>query len=205
MIIFIISLVLIIIIHELSHLFTALFCKADIEVISIGFGKPFYSFYCGNIRCNITPYLFGGYVQLKDEMKFSKEKDAFTNLTYTKKVAIALAGVIVNVILGLLCAIVALKINYYTLFYFGLLSLMLGISNALPIPGLDGSYPIFILLEKFFNKEKLYAVGNKLFSKIIKILIIINIVTIPWFIFRGIKMMNQTIEIAWYLYKNGVL
>lgn len=183
MIRFLLSLVVCIVLHELSHLFIAKLVGCGIETISLGFGKPLISFKYKKIRINISPILLGGYVELKNELNISDDKDSFSNLPYRKKLAIALAGCIMNIISGLLCLFLAIKIQNYNLWYFGYLSIALGITNLLPIPCLDGGYVIYLpLYYRFCGKQE----GIKKFARINRItfiiIMILNIVCIPFLI-----------------------
>jgi Zn-dependent protease len=117
---------------------------------------------------------------LKDELKISNDKDSFTNLPYYKKFLIAIAGCSVNIIIGIIFYFLGLKLLNFNLFYFGIISFSLGITNLLPVPALDGSYPILVWLEKKYGKEK----GYKLMTKICRIgfviLMTLNIAYLPY-------------------------
>jgi len=172
--------IIIIGVHELAHLFAAKVVGCSVSVFSIGFGRPFYSFYIGNTRYNIAPILLGGYCELKGENELSPDKDAFCNLTYRKKFFLISAGCICNIIMGVIPYLLGLKWGIFWLYYFGYLSIGLGASNLCPVPCLDGSYLIFVWIEKLFGKEK----GNYLLNKIMKtgfvVLIVLNILTGLW-------------------------
>ena len=56
----------------------------------------------------------------------------------------------------------------------------MGITNALPIPALDGSYPILVWLEKLKGKEKGYALMNKMCRWGFIILMALNIACLPY-------------------------
>lgn len=182
-IIFIISLVIIIFCHELAHLLVAKKCGCGVDIFSIGFGKPIYSKeYKGTIY-QITPILLGGYCKLRDELISSSDREAFPNQPYHKKVLIALAGVAVNIIMGLIIFLIGKLINCYVLVYFGYLSFLLGITNAIPFPALDGSYPILVWLEKFMGKEKGYKTMALINRIGFIILMALQIACIPWIIY----------------------
>ena len=155
----IISLFFITLIHEFSHLIAAKMCKVGVEIYSIGFGKKLFGFKFHNTEYRISLIPFGGYCKLEGETKFSKSLTAFTNKRYSLKVFVALAGCMTNIITGLV-ALYFIK----PLFLFGYLSIVLGLTNLIPFPALDGSYPFLFLLEKVFGKEK----GLKVISKITK-------------------------------------
>lgn len=190
MILFLISLVIIISLHELSHLIAAKKCGCGVEVYSIGFGKPYLAKTFKNTEYRITPWLFGGYCRLKGELDDTKDKDAFINLPYLKKFAIAIAGCAINMITGLLSIFIGLLIKNYNLYYFGYLSFILGATNLLPIAScLDGGYIVFFpLYIKIYGKEKGLLMFAKSVKTSFKILIIINILSIPilfYFIITG--------------------
>ena len=155
----IISLFFITLIHELSHLIVAKICKVGVEIYSLGLGKKLFGFKFHNTEYRISLIPFGGYCKLEDETKLSKSPTAFTNKKYRVKLFVILAGCIANIITGLI-ALYLIK----PLFLFGYLSFWMGITNLLPIPALDGSYPFLFLLEKKYGKEK----GLKIMSKIIR-------------------------------------
>lgn len=180
--IFLISLLIIIFLHELGHLLVAKACKCDVEKFSIGFGKCIFGFSCKNTFYQIALFPLGGYCKLKDELKYSQNSRAFTNLSYSKKCYIVLAGCAVNCFCGIIGLLLGRILENYYYLYFGYISLCLGISNLIPFPALDGSYPFLVLLEKFYGKEK----GYKLMESICKvgfiILMTINVLCLPYLI-----------------------
>jgi len=176
---FFISLILTIFLHELGHLIVAKLVKCKVEVFSIGFGKELFSFKYKGTKYRLALFPLGGYNKLKDELNYSKSKYAFTNLRYRDKMFIISAGCATNVIIGLIAYYVGLNLQIYNLYYFGWLSLALGITNFLPIPALDGSYSILIWLEKLLGKKKGYDLMGKICKWGFIILMILNIACIP--------------------------
>ena len=174
----VISLFFIIIIHELSHLLAAKICKVGVEIYSIGLGKKLFGFKFHDTEYRISLIPLGGYCKLEGEMELSKSPTALSNKKYSARVFVALAGCIVNIVIGLI-ALYLIK----PLYLFGYLSIWLGITNLLPIPALDGSYPFLFLLEKKFGKEK----GLKLMKRIAKygfiFLMILQVLAIVFMIF----------------------
>ena len=182
------SLVIIIFLHELGHLMAAKLFKCGVKTFSVGFGRPLVKWTIGKTIYQIAPILLGGYCELEKELTYSRSKRAFTNLRYIQKVIISYAGVAMN------CwsAVIAYGLFWLTLnpvfIIFGFYSMALGLSNALPIPALDGSYPIAFLFEKKFGKRKCYEKIQSLFSKWMKWIMILNILTIPyiiWIVYTG--------------------
>jgi regulator of sigma E protease len=183
MILFLISLIFCIAIHELSHLIVAKKVGCNVEVFSIGFGKPFYSFDYKGTRYNFSPILLGGYCRVKGENGLCSDADAFCNLTYTKKVLMIVAGCASNLITGIIAFFIGKYFYINSLCYFGYFSIVLGIGNLLPIPALDGFYPYGVLLEKIYGKEKGYELLSKINKIGFAILMAANIACIPLIIY----------------------
>lgn len=183
------SLIIIIFLHELGHLLAAKICKCGVKTFSIGFGKPLVKWIFGKTVYQIAPVLLGGYCELQDELTYSRSKYAFTNKRYSQKVFIALAGIIMNIITGLIGYCLFLLTDNGVCLYFAFYSILIGLSNGLPLPSLDGSFPIAFLFEKKLGKKKLYSILQSLFAKWFKWLMIINIISLPymfWLIYTGI-------------------
>jgi membrane-associated protease RseP (regulator of RpoE activity) len=179
---FIISLIVCIALHELGHLIAAKTVKCKVEIFSIGFGWCLFKKKIGETIYQLCLILLGGYCKLADEMNYSRKKYAFTNLSYSKKMFIILAGCGVNIIAGIMGLVLGKYIHNFSIWYFGFISLLLGISNLIPFPALDGSYIFLVLLEKKYGKKKGYALMAKIIHVGMILLMILNIVCIPLFI-----------------------
>jgi membrane-associated protease RseP (regulator of RpoE activity) len=182
------SLIIIIFLHELGHLFAAKLCKCGVKTFSVGFGKVLLSRKFGKTVYQIALIPMGGFCELKDELSYSRSKYAFTNKRYSQKVFIALAGIIMNVITGLIAYWIFLLTGNGVFLYFAFYSILIGLSNGLPLPSLDGSFPIAFLFEKKLGKKKLYLILQSLFAKWFKWIMIINVVSLPyifWLIYTG--------------------
>lgn len=198
-----ISLLIIISLHEFAHLIVAKLCKCKVEIYSIGFGWALFKKKIGNTIYQIAIIPLGGYCKLQDESTYSRSKYAFTNLPYSRKVYIAMAGIVVNIITGLLalalCELIIANINviqflgkntmpiFNFLWMFGYLSIALAISNALPIPALDGIYPFLVLLEKKYGKRRGYEIMAKVNKMGFIGIMILNILSLILFIMWRIK------------------
>ena len=178
----VISLVVLIFVHELGHLVTAKLCKCKVTEFALGFGKALWSKQIGSTLYKINILPFGGYCKLYKELEYSKSKFAFTNKTYSQKVAISLAGVAVNVITGGIALLIGKHFLIQWLYAFGYYSVVIGLSNLAPIPALDGSFPFFVLLEKKMGKKKAYDYISKLFLRWFNYLMILNWVSIAFLI-----------------------
>jgi len=174
--------------HELAHLLAAKFVKCKVEVFSIGFGKELFRFKLGGTIYRFALFPLGGYNKLKDELSYSRSKYAFTNLSYRKKMLVILAGCFVNIFMGAITFLIGHKLGIYNLLYFGWLSFILGITNLIPFPALDGSYVFLVWLEKFYGKKKGYKIMNKICLIGFIILMVLNIACIPlliWMVMKG--------------------
>jgi membrane-associated protease RseP (regulator of RpoE activity) len=186
MIIFLtISLLICIFLHEAAHLIVAKKVGCGVEKFSIGFGKPIlFKKKIKGIIYQITPWILGGYCQLKGELNSCEDKDAFINLPYLKKFFILIAGCGINIISGFLSIFIYCLTLNHIYADFALISIILGLSNLIPIiPCLDGGYILFLpLCMHFWGKEK----GLKIFALInhisFIIVIILNIACIPYLI-----------------------
>lgn len=104
---------LVIFIHELGHFLVAKWCDVHVETFSIGFGPalPGCSFRRGETTYMIALFPLGGYVKMVGEGPDSEESEddprSFKNKPVWQRVAIISAGVVMNVILGCACFVVA--------------------------------------------------------------------------------------------------
>jgi len=183
MLTFIICLLITVIIHELSHMLTALYFGIKIKAFSVGFFKPYYKKTIKNIEFRISPWLLGGYVDMAG-MDSNKKSTDFLSHRYLHKFIVLIAGVTANLLLACICYLIhfgsisfgfqidwlflklMLTKNYITLNYLleilpinffllqlSILNLFCGVTNLIPVPGLDGSYLWIYLMEKVW-KEK---------------------------------------------------
>jgi membrane-associated protease RseP (regulator of RpoE activity) len=187
--IFLTSIILIIFLHELGHLLVAKWCKCGVVTFSVGFGKALWSKEINGTVYQIAPILLGGYCQLQGELNYSCSSHAFTNKTYSQKLMISLAGIVMNVITGGISFILGMWLKNNWLVGFGYYSILIGLTNLLPLPALDGSYPLFFLLEKKMGKKKAYELIQKIFDISFIIINILNILSIPlliYYIYKGV-------------------
>lgn len=182
------SLIIIILTHELGHFMAAKLFKCGVPEFGLGFGPVLYQKKIGSTVYKLHLLLLGGYVTLKDELNFTRSKYSFTNKTYLQKVIISYAGIGMNCLSSLIAYLLFLATANTVFLYFGFYSMAIGLSNALPIPALDGSYPIAFLFEYKYGKKRCYAKIQKLFKTWFKWLMIINILSMPyliWMIYKG--------------------
>jgi len=196
-----IALIILITVHELSHLIASKLCKCKVMVFSLGFGKYGLKIKTKNTTYKITPFLVGGYCELEGEFELSNSPTAFMNLRYYKKFLIAIAGCLANIILGLILYYISLKINNYSLWYIGVLNITAGISNLIPVPGLDGSYPILVLLEKLIGKKRSIPILKKIITFFTWLFTVLTIIVLPWFLMKGLPLINEISKYYWGIIK----
>jgi len=179
---FLIPIFFIIIFHEAAHLAVAKLFNVGVGVFSIGFGKRLCGFkYHGtDYRISLLPFL-GGYCQLEDEINYSESPTAFTNKRYIVKLCILVAGCFTNIFMGFIA--LSLTNQLPCLFLFAQLSIWLGITNLLPIPALDGGYPLLLLMEKPFGKKRGLEIMGTTIKYGFAILVILQIYTVLLVIF----------------------
>ncbi len=111
-------------IHEFGHYWVAKRCGVKIECFSIGFGKSLYSWYRGVTEYRIAVLPLGGYVKMfgeRDvEIDESEKSLAFNHKTLGQKTAIVAAGPLANLFLAVAV--------YWLMF-------MTGVSGVAPVIG----------------------------------------------------------------------
>lgn len=103
---------MLIFLHELGHFLAAKLCNVHVETFSIGFGPaiPGCSFRWGETFYKLAWIPLGGYVKMKGEYpneqmdeEIKNDPRAFMNKTVGQRMIIISAGVVVNVIVGMIC------------------------------------------------------------------------------------------------------
>ena len=110
--VFILTISIVVGIHEFGHFQMARWCNVKVVKFSIGFGKPLFSSRLGKDQTTfvIASIPLGGYVKLLDENNIEPSevvnktdlKRAFNRQSLLKKVLIVVAGPLINIILGVL-------------------------------------------------------------------------------------------------------
>jgi regulator of sigma E protease len=121
-------------IHEFGHYWVARRCGVKIECFSIGFGKSIFSWYRGDTEYRIAALPLGGYVKMFGEQETdiseSEKALAFNYKTLPQKTAIVAAGPLANLFLAI--------VLYWLMF-------MTGVSGVAPVVGnLDADSPVAI-------------------------------------------------------------
>jgi regulator of sigma E protease len=108
---FLVTLGVLIVIHELGHFWVARWCGVKVLRFSIGFGRPIARWIRGPDRTEwvIAALPFGGYVRMLDErdpeagpVAAADIPRAFNKQSVAKRFAIVLAGPVANLLLAIL-------------------------------------------------------------------------------------------------------
>ncbi len=100
-------------VHEFGHFIVARKCGLVVQTFSIGFGKAIWQWKKDGIVYKIGWIPFGGYVSLPqldpegmDKLQGAEEGESFPDVSPWKKIAVAFAGPIGNILLAIVLALV---------------------------------------------------------------------------------------------------
>lgn len=93
---------LLITIHEGGHFLVAKLCKIKVNEFAIGFGPKIWEKQGIETKYALRLVPLGGFVNMEGEETPSNEKGSFSETTIWKKIAIVLAGGLVNIVFGLI-------------------------------------------------------------------------------------------------------
>lgn len=103
---FVVAILLLVSLHEFGHYIVARWCGVKVLRFSVGFGKPFWKKQRGDTEWCLAPIPLGGYVKMVDTREGEvAEVDlpyAFDKQPPLKRIAIVVAGPLVNLILAVL-------------------------------------------------------------------------------------------------------
>jgi regulator of sigma E protease len=109
----------VIFIHELGHFLVAKWCDVHVQTFSIGFGPalPGCIYKWGETTYKLALFPLGGYVKMVGEGGENDEEDtdprSYKNKTVGQRMAIISAGVVMNVLFGLVVFIIAFNIGVH--------------------------------------------------------------------------------------------
>ncbi|RLD32760.1 MAG: RIP metalloprotease RseP, partial [Bacteroidetes bacterium] len=109
----IIGLDIVVLVHELGHLFAAKLMGISVETFSIGMGKKLFSFVYGETEYRISIFPIGGYCKMKGEKQFNKavrdkassieyEKGSIFSAAPIKRIITYLSGPLFNIIFSII-------------------------------------------------------------------------------------------------------
>ncbi len=99
---FVVLLGILVFVHELGHFLVARFCGVRVEVFSLGFGKKILKYQYGDTLYCLSLIPLGGYVKMfgeqggTTEISESDRAVSFTHKTVWQRIAIVLAGPLMN-------------------------------------------------------------------------------------------------------------
>lgn len=91
-----------VLIHESGHFFVAKLCKVKVNEFAIGFGPTIWSRQGKSNKYALRLIPLGGFVSMEGEDKRSTKEGSFSEASILKRIAIVLAGGIVNIIFAIL-------------------------------------------------------------------------------------------------------
>ena len=91
---------LVIFIHELGHFIVAKKNGIRVNEFSIGMGPKLFSRTKGDTAYSIRALPIGGFVAMEGEDEESDAEDSFSNAPVTSRIAVVVAGAVMNILLG---------------------------------------------------------------------------------------------------------
>lgn len=103
-------------IHEGGHFLVAKACKIKVKEFAIGFGPTIWRKQGKETKYALRLIPLGGFVSMLGEEERSEEEGSFSKASIPKRIAVVLAGGLVNIVFGLLVyfALVSSTGNYIT-------------------------------------------------------------------------------------------
>ncbi len=102
---------LIIAIHEFGHFAVAKLCGVKVNEFSIGMGPCLLKKKKGETQYSLRALPIGGYCAMEGEDSKSEDGNAFCNKSVPRRVAIVVAGAVMNLILGFILLVISTIVN----------------------------------------------------------------------------------------------
>ena len=106
-------------IHESGHFLVAKLCKVKVNEFAIGFGPTIWKKQGKETKYALRLIPLGGFVSMEGEEERSEKEGSFSKASIPKRIAIVLAGGVVNIIFAL---IVYFPFSHFTISDSGILS-----------------------------------------------------------------------------------
>jgi len=98
-------------IHESGHFLIAKACKIRVKEFAIGFGPTIWKKQGKETKYALRLIPLGGFVNMLGEEERSEEEGSFSKASIPKRIAVVLAGGIVNIIFGLLVYFILMSLS----------------------------------------------------------------------------------------------
>ena len=99
-------------IHEGGHFLVAKLCKVKVKQFAIGFGPSIFEIQGKETKYALRLIPLGGFVSMEGEDEESDDERSFTKASIPKRIAIAAAGALVNIIFGVIAFFILVLIVY---------------------------------------------------------------------------------------------
>jgi regulator of sigma E protease len=158
----ILSFVAALIAHELGHYVAARLCKVPITEAGFGWGRGLFGIRVRGLQLKLRILPVGAYIKM--------DMDTLQNRTLGQQLSVLLAGIVVNLVLGIL--------GLGT--FFGAFNLALAFANLLPIYQQDGWKAGMMISRRVFNRpvpivEWSFTIGAGLVALALAALILSNL------------------------------
>lgn len=99
-------------IHEFGHYTVAKLCKIKVNEFSLGFGPKLFEKTKGETKYQLRAIPLGGFVRLEGEEEDSDSDRAFNKASIPKRIAVLLAGGLVNIVFGIIAFTILITVRY---------------------------------------------------------------------------------------------
>lgn len=98
--------IIVITLHELGHFCVAKMCGVKVNEFSIGMGPKLFDKVSGETKYSLRILPIGGYVAMEGEEENSDDPRAFNNVNVFKRMAVVVAGVVMNFLLAVVAFLI---------------------------------------------------------------------------------------------------
>ncbi len=99
-------------IHEGGHFLVAKICKVKVNEFAIGFGPTIWKKDGKETKYALRLIPLGGFVSMEGEDEESENERSFSKASISKRIAIVVAGAIVNILFGLIAYFILILVMY---------------------------------------------------------------------------------------------
>ncbi len=98
-------------IHESGHFIVAKLCKVKVNEFAIGFGPTIWKSKKSDTKYALRLIPLGGFVSMEGEEEHSEKEGSFSKASIPKRIAIVIAGGLVNIVFGLVVYFIIVTIT----------------------------------------------------------------------------------------------